>query len=179
MKTKSLITALALVAGLAATGAAQAAGKIYIGGVVGMVDYDAPGFDRAINAGVYGGYNLLGRNSHWNADLKGGTLAAEGQVTLTVAKGDAGAAGDWDMTSLALYAAYRHALTDYFYLKAKLGVVNYEIDTDLPSIYSDKQTGLSAGVGAGWKIGPGHVEVEVTTHDSDVLFVSGGFHINF
>lgn len=179
MKIKSLTLAVALAAGLTAGGAAQAAGKIYIGGVVGMVDYDAPGFDRAINAGVYGGYNLLGRDSHWNADLKGGTLAAEGQVTLSVAKGDGGPAGDWDMTSVAVYAAYRHAFTDYFYLKGKLGLVNYKIDTDLPSVYDDKQTALSAGIGAGWKVGPGNIEVEVTTHESDVLFVSGGFHISF
>ena len=179
MKTKALTTALVLAAGLAATGAAQAAGKIYIGGVAGMVDYDAPGFDRAINAGVYGGYNLLGRDSHWAADLKGGALAVEGQVTLSLAKGDAGLAGDWDMTSVAVYAAYRHAFTDYFYAKAKLGVVNYEIDTDLPSIYSDKQTGLAAGIGAGFKVGPGNIEVEVSTFESDLLFISGGFHISF
>jgi len=179
MKTKKLACALVLATGLAAAGAAQAAGKIYLGAVAGVVDYDAPGFDRAINAGVYGGYNLLGRDSHWNADLKGGTLAAEGQVTLSVVKGDAGAAGDWDMTSVAVYAAYRHAFTDYFYLKAKLGVANYENDTDLPSLYSDKQTALSAGIGAGFKVGPGNIEVEVTTHESDVLFVSGGFHLSF
>jgi hypothetical protein len=184
MKTKNLACALAFAAGFAAAGAAQAAGKIYIGGVAGLVDYDAPGFDRAINAGVYGGYNLLGRDSHWNADLKGGTLAAEGQVTLSAAKGDAGALGDWDMTSIAVYAAYRHAFTDYFYLKAKLGVVNYDIDTDIPpgagsGIDVGKETALSAGIGAGFKTGPGNIEVEVTTHESDVLFVSGGFHISF
>lgn len=179
MKTKTLTVAVALAAGLAAGGTARADGKIYVGGVVGVVDYDAPGFDRALNAGVYGGYNLLGRNSHWNADLKGGALAVEGQVTLSLAKGDAGAAGDWDMTSFAVYAAYRHAFTDYFYVKGKLGFANYTVDTDLPSAYDDSSTALSAGLGAGWKLGPGSIEVEVTTHESDVLFFSGGFHINF
>jgi len=179
MKSRTLAIALGMVAALAAGTTAQAAGKIYLGGVLGLVDYDAPGFDRAYNLGVYGGYNLLGRDSHWNADLKGGTLAAEGQVTLSVAKGDAGLAGDWDMTSFAVYAAYRHAFTDYFYGKAKLGVVNYDISTDLPSIYSGRETGLSAGIGAGFKVGPGNIEVEITNHNSDIFFVSGGFHISF
>jgi hypothetical protein len=179
MKTTPLTIAMGLAAGLAVAGSAHAAGKIYVGAAIGVVDYDAPGFDRAINAGVYGGYNLLGRDSHWNANLMGGTLAAEGQVTLSLAKGDAGAAGDWDMTSFAVYAAYRYPFTDSFYLKGKLGLANYEIDTDLPSAFSDKKTALSAGIGAGWKIGPGHVEVEVTTHESDVLFISGGFHMSF
>jgi len=179
MKIRSIAIALGVVTALVVGPTAQAAGKIYIGGVLGLVDYDASGFDRAYNLGAYGGYNLLGRDSHWNADLKGGTLAAEGQVTLSVAKGDAGLAGDWDMTSFAVYAAYRHAFTDYFYGKAKLGVVNYDINTDLPSRDAGKETGLSAGIGAGFKVGPGNIEVEITTHNSDVLFVSGGFHISF
>ncbi len=114
----------------------------------------------------------------------GGTLAAEGQVTLSVVKGDTRTLGDWDITSFGVYAAYRHPLTDYFYLKGKLGIVSYDINTDFApapgsSIDTGRETALSAGIGAGWKIGPGHVEVEVTTHQGDVLFVSGGFHINF
>jgi len=170
---------LALAAGLAAAGTAQAEGKIYVGGKAGIVQADVSGFDNAINAGVYGGYNLLGKNSHFAADMKGGTLAVEGEVTLSVVKGDAGALGDWNLTSFGAYAAYRHPLTDYFYLKGKLGLVRYDLDTTVASVSTGVETVLAAGIGAGWKVGPGSLEVEVTTYESDVLFLSAGFHMNF
>lgn len=184
MKTTTLIMTLALAAGLAAAGTAQAAGKIYVGGKLGIVDADISGFDPAVNIGVYGGYNLLGKNSHFAADLKGGTLAVEGDVSLSILKGDAGVFGDWDMTSIAVYAAYRHPLTDYFYLKGKLGLVRYEIDVDgIPSgLVAGRlgtETALAAGFGAGWKVGPGSLEAEITTYEGDVMILSAGFHMNF
>jgi hypothetical protein len=169
---------LALAAGLAAAGTAQAEGKIYVGAKVGVVQADAAGFDDAYNASVYGGYNLLGKNSHFAADLKGGTLAVEGEVSLSVVKGDA-TIGEWDLTSLGVYAAYRHPLTDYFYLKGKLGLVRYDIDTTAPSTSSGTETALAAGIGAGWKVGPGSIEAEITTYESDILVVSAGFQMNF
>ena len=183
MKTTTLIMTLALAAGLTAAGTAQAAGKIYVGGKVGIVDADISGFDPAINIGVYGGYNLLGKDSHFAADLKGGTLSAEGDVSLSIIKGNAGTSGDWDMTSVAVYAAYRHPFTDYFYLKGKLGLVRYETDATRPTALVAAQTGtetaLAAGIGAGWKVGPGSLEAEITTYQSDVLILSAGFHMNF
>jgi hypothetical protein len=179
MKMKSLVAGLAFATGLTAAAATQAEGKIYVGALAGLVDFDAPGFDRAFNAGVYGGYHLLGKDAHWSADLAGGTLSAEGQVTLSLVKGDAGAAGDWDITSIAAYAAYRHPLTDYFYLKGKLGLVRYKIDTDLNSPFADSDTALSAGIGAGWKLGPGRIEAELATHEGDAWMLSAGFHMNF
>ena len=179
MKTTTVVTILALAASFTAVGTAQAAGKIYVGGKASYVDADVSGFDPAINLGFYGGYNLLGKDSHFAADLKGGSLAAEGEVGLTVIDGDAGLAGDWDMTSIAAYAAYRHPLTDNFYLKGKLGLVSYEIDTSRVSAFSDKETALAAGIGAGWKVGPGSLEAELTTYESDVMLLSVGFHMNF
>jgi len=184
MKTRNVFISLALLGSLSLAGVAQAAGKIYIGGKAGIVQADISGFDEAINAGVYGGYNLLGKDSHFAADLRGGTLAVEGEVTTTLKKGDAGAADEWDMTSIAAYAAYRHPLTNYFYLKGKLGLVRYEIDTSLPASPSvasalGTETKLAAGIGAGWKVGPGSIEVDLTTYESDVLFLSGGFHMSF
>jgi len=166
-------------AGLLAVGApVQAAGKIYVGAAVGFMDYNDSGYDPGINAGFYGGYNLLGRDSHWNAELAGGSLAAEAQITLTASKGDA-PAGEWDVNTVALYAAYRHPFTSMFYGKAKLGLAQTDFEAKNVAGASDKQTGLSAGIGAGFKVGPGAIEIEVTNHNSDFLFISGGFHINF
>ena len=178
MKNRNLILSLALLGSLTAAGAAHAQGKIYIGAKVGLVEADLAGFDNAFNAGVYGGYNLLGKNSHFAADLSGGTLAVEGEVTLSVAKGDA-PVGEWDLTSVGAYAAYRHPLTDYFYLKGKLGLVRYDIDTTVASANSGTETALAAGIGAGWKVGPGSLEVEITAYESDVRMLSAGFHMSF
>lgn len=184
MKTRNVFISLILLTGISLAGTAQAAGKFYIGAKAGIVKADISGFDEAINAGVYGGYNLLGKDSHFAADLSGGALAVEGEVTTTLIKGDAGFADEWDMTSIAAYAAYRHPVTDYFYLKGKLGLVRYEIDTSLPppaSITSalGTETKLAAGVGVGWKVGPGSLEVDLTTYESDVLFLAAGFHLSF
>jgi len=180
MKMKSLAVSLALAAGLIGAATAQAEGKIYVGAVGGLVDVDASGYDKAVNVGIYGGYNMLGKDAHFAADLGGGTLAAEAQVLLTAIKGDAPApAGDWDMTSVALYAAYRHPLAQNFYLKGKLGLVRYEIDTSFPTVASGTETKLSAGFGAGFKVGPGSLEFEATTHESDVWLMTAGFHMTF
>ncbi len=184
MKTTTIAMSLALAVGLAAASTAQAAGKIYIGGKVGIVDADsgAPGvsFDPAIAVGVYGGFNMLGKDSQFAANLNGGTLAVEGEAMLTVVKGDAGVAGDWDITSIGAFAAYRHPLTDYFYLKGKAGVVHYKIDTDFFSgTYGDTTNTLALGIGPGWKVGPGSLEAELVTYGSDVRMLSAGFHMSF
>lgn len=179
MKTRNVFFSLMLLTGLTFAGAAQAAGKIYIGAKVGLVQADISGFDEAINAGVYGGWNLLGKDSQFAADLRGGTLAVEGEVTTSIKDGESDFFGDWDMTSIAAYAAYRHPVTDYFYLKARAGLVRYEIDTSFPSVTSGTETQLAAGVGAGWKVGPGSVEVDLTTYESDALFLAAGFHMSF
>jgi hypothetical protein len=181
MKTTTIALTLALAAGLAAAGTAQAAGKIYVGGKIGVVDVDTgvPGvsFDPGVALGLYGGFNMLGKDSQFAANLNGGTLAVEGEAMLTILKGDTGLAGEWDITSIGVFAAYRHPLTDYFYLKGKAGVVHYEIDTDF--FGGDKEDTLAVGIGAGWKVGPGSLEAEIVTYGNDVRMLSAGFHMSF
>jgi hypothetical protein len=179
MKNRNLVITLALLGGLIVAGAAQAEGKIYVGGKLAVADADIAGFDNAYVGGVYGGYNLLGKDAQFAADLNGGTLAVEGEVLLTLSKGKAAAAGKWDITNFGAYAAYRHPITDYFYLKGKVGLVRYDIDTTLPSVNSGAETKIAAGIGAGWKVGPGRLEAEIATYESDVLVLSAGFHMNF
>lgn len=184
MKTKKILATLALLGGLAASGTTFAAGKMYIGAKAGLMDADISGFDSALVAGVYGGYNMLGKDAHYAADLKGGVLAIEGDINMTLSKGDAGQAGDWDITSYGVYGAYRQALGDVFYLKAKFGLAHYNIDTTQPpsaAISGDVggNNSLVMGLGGGWHIGPGSLELEFTTYNSNVLFTSVGFHMNF
>ena len=178
-KAKTLAAILALTTGLGA-GAAQAAGKIYVGAKLAVADADFQGFDNAYTAGVYGGYNLFGKDSHFAADLAGGTFAVEGEVMLTASKGDAGpAARKWDITSFGAYGAYRLPLGEQFYLKGRLGVVRYDIGTSGPSPDSGAETKLAAGIGGGMKIGPGRLEADITTYSSDVLTYGVGFHLSF
>jgi len=179
MKTKTLAVTLALAAGLAAVGAAQAEGKIYVGAKIGDMNPDFAGFNDVHTLGIYGGYNLLGKDAHFASDLRGGTLAVEGEVNMTATKAKAGPAGKWDITELGVYAAYRHPVADNFYLKGKAGLVRYDINTTVPSAYSGTETKLSLGIGGGYKVGPGNLEAEITTYESNVLFVSAGFHMAF
>jgi len=179
MKHRNLFITLALLGGLVVAGTAQAEGKIYVGAKLGVMDADIPGFDNAYVGGLYGGYNLLGKDAHFSADLSGGTLAVEGELLLTLSKGDAAAAGKWDITNFGAYAAYRHPLTDYFYLKGRIGLVRYDIDTTIASANAGIETKLAAGIGAGWKVGPGRIEVDLTTYESDILFLGAGFHMAF
>jgi hypothetical protein len=186
-KTQKILVTLALLGGLAASGSAFAAGsdgKIYVGVKTGFMGADISGFSDAFVAGVYGGYNMLGKDAHYAADLKGGVLAVEGDINMTLSKGGAGVAGDWDITNYGVYAAYRQPLSPAFYLKAKFGLAHYTIDTTLPP--SAAQAGdvggnnsLALGLGAGWNVGPGSLELEFTSYESNVTYTSIGFHMNF
>lgn len=179
MKTHRILLTLAVLGSLIAGGAAHAAGKIYIGAKLGVLEPDQSGFDRALNTGVYGGYALLGKDAHFAADLRGGTLSAEGEATLTVVDGDAPAGGEWDATVYGLYAAYRHPLTDYLYLKGKAGMARYNLSTNAPRPGFKSEAALSLGFGAGWKVGPGSFEVDLSALGSDFVSVSAGFHMSF
>lgn len=179
MKTRAFAAALLAVAGAVAVNAAQAEGKIYVGGKLAIADPDFTGFDNAYTAGVYGGYNLFGRDAQFAADLGGGTMAVEGELMLTTAKGKAGLAGKWDLTSFGVYAAYRYPLGDLFYLKGRIGAVHYDVNTTYASIYSGNEFKLAAGVGGGVKVGPGRIEADITTYESDILTYGVGFHMTF
>jgi len=183
MKNKTLAVMLALAAGLAAAGTAQAEGKIYVGAKGGLMMANYSGFNDALNLGIYGGFNLLGKDAQYAADLKGGTLAVEGEVTMTPVKGkftnEFGTSGKWDDTSIGLFGAYRYPLTEAFYLKGKVGLAHDAVSTTVYSAHDKSTTKLALGVGGGWKVGPGAFEAEVTTHEGDVTFLSVGFHMNF
>jgi len=56
---------LTLAAGLTAVGTAQAEGKIYVGGKVGVVQADFSGFDNAFNAGVRANCNRCREAAAW------------------------------------------------------------------------------------------------------------------
>ncbi len=181
MNLKTLTLPVTLAAGLLLAAPAQAGGKIYVGAKLAVAEADIPTFDNAHLGGLYGGFNLLGKDSQFGQDLKGGTLAVEGEVLTTLRKGDTGTSGDWKMTSFGVFAAYRHPLTDYFYLKGRAGLVSYDIDVDLPPGPSGtgRETAVALGVGAGFNVGPGRLEAEIATYSGDVNLLNVGFHMSF
>lgn len=183
MKNKTFAVMLALAAGLAAAGTAQAEGKIYVGVKGGLMMANYSGFNDAANLGIYGGFNLLGKDAQYAADLAGGTLAVEGELSMSAAKGklinEFGASGKWDNTSIAAYAAYRYPMSESFYLKGKVGLAVDNLSTTVSSAHDKSTTKLAIGAGGGWKMGPGALEVEVATHEGDVTFLSAGFHVTF
>jgi hypothetical protein len=182
MNTKNRLAIAALLAGLAVGAGAQAAEKdqhIYLGGKVGAMDADVNGFDPAITIGIYGGYNLLGKNASIAANLGGGWLAVEGEFNVTAIDGDAGAYGDWSVSTIGAYGAYFYPLTEGVTLKGKGGIVRQDFDVDSSgSGADDTNTGLAIGFGAGFRMGPGSLDVELTLME-DMNFLSVGYNWRF
>ena len=183
MKIHRTFMSAALLLGLVCTSAyaasppvtAAAGNLIYLGVKGGIISNDAPGADNAFNVGVYGGYHLLGDRARFPKNLGGGTLSVEGEFTVTAIKGDAGPYGDWNIMTLAGYAAYRFPLQNSFYLKGKAGARWQDVDTDRSVRWDGTDTGASVGLGAGWKMGKGAMEAEITLLGTDVTMLSLGY----
>ena len=183
MKTRYSLLATTLLAATASMPVAHAAAPVtaaagnfvYLGIKGGIMSNDAQFADNALNIGVYGGYNLLGEGARTPKNLGGGTLSVEGDFTVTAIKGDAGIYGDWNIMTLAAYAAYRFPLQNNFYLKGKAGARWIDIDTDLPVRWNGTDTGGTFGIGAGVKLNSGTLEAELTIIENDITFLSLGY----
>ncbi len=180
---RALMSVITVLLGLVCAGTVQAAAPVthaagnlvYLGVKGGIMSNDAQGADNAFNIGAYGGYNLLGEGARYPKNLGGGTLSVEGEFTVTAIKGDTRNYGDWNIMTLAGYAAYRFPLQNKFYLKGKAGVRWQDIDTDGQVSWSGSDTGLSVGLGGGMKLGQGNIEAEITLIENDITFVSLGY----
>ncbi|HEX9628088.1 MAG TPA: outer membrane beta-barrel protein [Acidiferrobacterales bacterium] len=183
MKIKTSILAGALSATLLGATTAHAAppvtdfagDRVYLGAkfiVVDLDDIPPVSFDKAYNIGVYGGYHLLGQGAQIPKNLGGGTLSIEGEFTTTVVDGDTNFGGDWDITTISAYAAYRFPLQGGVYLKGKAG--GTWSDPDTPATRKSETDG-SFGLGVGWHLGSGALEGEFTVISSELLFLSVGY----
>lgn len=184
MKTdRALMSVASVLLGLICAGSVQAAppsslspgSPVYLGIKGGLMNNDAPGTDYALNLGVYGGYNLLGEGAHIPKNLGGGTLSVEGEFTVTALKGGSRYYGDWNIMTLAGYAAYRFPLQNKFYLKGKAGARWQDIDTGAAVGWNGTETGLSFGLGGGLQLNKANIEAEITVISSDITFLSLGY----
>ncbi|MCG8672372.1 MAG: porin family protein [Pseudomonadales bacterium] len=86
-----------------------------------------------------------------------------------------------DLTTTALYYAFRSEGTAFF--KFKAGVLKEDVSAKgcgSCSSIKESDTGLSAGIGGGFNIGPmAQFEAEYTILETDVDFLSVGLNLRF
>jgi hypothetical protein len=132
---------------------ASSAGELLIGAKVGLVDFDAPASDPAINGSV-----MIGKEI-W--DIGAADIGFEGEFTLSVIDGEIGTT-DADFQSIGAYAFLRTAGPVYFI--ARMGMTNSEVN-------NTDDTDTSMGLGVGFSTGGLRWEVEYTQYEIETLDV--------
>ncbi len=150
MKIKAMALALACAAGLASAPAAQA-NELIIGAKVGLLDFDANGFDNTFTGGLQLGYEFL--------DLAVVDLAGELEITRSLSAGDA-PGGDYDYSALGAFVSARSA--GPIYVIGRIGFIDGDVDYSAGDDQSD--SGVALGLGFGSSVGL-RWELEMTTYD--------------
>ena len=160
--------------GLGLSGPVLAAGNpFYVGVKGGTMMVDLSEYDDASSLGVLLGYRIT--------DDSSGSVAVEAEFTnssssdITVL----GKTGNWDINTFAGYLTYR--TPGNLYLKGKIGFLNEDINVNIVGAnISGSDSGLSIGVGGGWKLGTNAaLELEYTVIEQDINFLSLGVNFSF
>jgi hypothetical protein len=155
---KKIITAFAMTMALFSAGAmAQGTKGLMFGGKGGVMKPQGSGNDAGYNIGA-----VLGRPIQ-------GDLSWEAELMLGISDGEK-SNKDWSINSVAGYAVYRS--TGDIHVKAKLGVSLWDDD-------SDDGTSLSAGIGIGFRMGHGILDVEYTQVNSSSDYITVGYILPF
>jgi Outer membrane protein beta-barrel domain len=155
---RRMFQVLGLIAVLVAPNAmAQSSDRMFIGGGGGVVKPHGPNTDSGIT-----GFGRLGKRIE-------GNVSWEADANLTLSDGKIGAR-DWSVTSLAGYAVYR--TNSPIQIKAKLGVALWDDDFD-------DDLSLAAGIGLGFRLGGGTLDVEFTQINDHTDFVTVGYTVAF
>ena len=139
------------------------AGQFYFGPKAGAMVADVSGMDAAFNGGVTAGYALAG-------------AAVEAEITTSLINGDTSLSGvEWDITTMALYGAFR--TYGNIYAKIRAGILREDITPDDGNFSaSGDDTGLSYSLGAGYRLpNQDRMEIEYTVVEQDVSFISLGY----
>jgi hypothetical protein len=164
-------------------GDGKAAGSFEVGVKTGKMLHDSRDVDSANSNAIVLGYTFA-RPMPGN-----GSASVEFEATGTYDKGRFGpnsfmaTTGDWDVTTKALYIAYRTGGTVYFKGKAGFtdGDVTYTPDSGVGE-YKKSRAEASIGGGVGVRVTDhANVEVEYTggMGDNRIKFVSVGANFNF
>ena len=99
-----------------------------------------------------------------------GNVSWEADLNLGLSDGKLGTDNNYSINSVAGYGVYR---TDGdIHLKAKLGVAYWDDDLD-------HDTSLSAGIGIGFRMGRGILDVEYTQINNYVDYITVGYSLPF
>lgn len=99
-----------------------------------------------------------------------GNLSWEAELVLGVIDGEVGNNRDWNINSAAGYAVYRSP--GDVHVKAKMGVSYWDDDFD-------DDINLTAGIGLGFRMGSGILDVEYTQINPRVDYISVGYILPF
>ncbi len=155
---KKIITGVAVAMALFSAGAmAQSTPGLMFGGKAGVMKPHGSGNDAGYNIGAVVGGPIQGSIS-WEAELMLGII--DGEVN----------SKDWSINSIAGYAVYRSS--GDVHVKAKVGVSVWD-DT------SDDGTSLTAGIGIGFRMGHGILDVEYTQVNSSTDYITVGYILPF
>jgi hypothetical protein len=156
---KKILLALGLMAAMLSSGAmAQSTKGLMFGGVAGFVKPHGSDNDSGFAIGGRLGQPIQGGVS-WEAD-----------AMFTIVDGELGSEHDYSINSIAGYAVYR--TEGDIHLKAKLGVSYWDDNLD-------HDTSLSAGIGLGFRMGRGHLDVEYTQINSYVDYFTVSYMLPF
>jgi opacity protein-like surface antigen len=156
---KKFIMAFAMVMALFSTAAmAQGTQGLWFGGKAGFQKPNGSDNDAGFGVGAVLGGPIQG-NISWEAELM-----------LGIIDGEVGNNRDWSINSVAGYAVYRSP--GDIHIKAKLGVSYWDDD-------DDKDTNLSAGIGLGFRMGRGILDVEYTQINPRTDYITVGFIMPF
>ncbi|MFQ5644569.1 MAG: outer membrane beta-barrel protein [Thiogranum sp.] len=152
----------------------HAAGGIYAGPTVGIMDADVGGFDDATNAGLLLGYEFFSKEQFY--------VSVEGEFTTTISDGDvkfAGQKGDWDIDTRAAYLAAR--VGDTVYIKVRYGAAWSDVSVKFAGVSaSESDSSVSWGGALGWNINPNWaLQADGTRMDSDVNYWNLGLNYRF
>ena len=156
---KKILMAFGLIAAmLSGQAMAQSTNGLMFGGTVGFAKPHGSDNDSGTTIGGRLSQQIQG-NVSWEADLN-----------LGITDGAIGAKDDWSINSAAVYGVFR---TDGdIHLKAKLGVSYWDDNFD-------HDTSLSAGIGIGFRMGRGVLDVEYTQINSYVDYITVGYSLPF
>jgi opacity protein-like surface antigen len=156
---KKYLTALGLIAAFLSPAAmAQSTQPLMFGAGIGLMKPHGSDNDSGITIGGRLGKPIQG-NVSWEADLNLGLI-----------DGEIGRNDDWSINSVAAYGVYRTEGDIHF--KAKAGVAYWDDDFD-------NDTSLAAGVGVGFRMGTGILDVEYTQINDYTDYVTVGYTLPF
>lgn len=156
---KKIFVALGFAAAMFSAGTmAQSAEPLLFGGKAGFQKPHGSGNDAGFGVGAVMGKRIQG-NVYWEAE-----------VMLNVIDGERGNNRDWEIDSIAGYAVYR--TPGDIHVKAKMGV-SYWDDS------SDDDINLTAGIGLGFRLGRGILDVEYTQINPRTDYITVGYILPF